>query len=198
MSDVNAALRTAAIDLTVAPGAEVALSRVGELTDAELAQLGLAGGPYILLEFPRSSAIGGAVNAFRAFTRRGHRALLAHPERSLVFQRNPEFLRGLVEEGALCCLNASSLTDQARREVRAFAWRLLSERLIHAIASDFHDVTRRPPALRQVLEQSGLDAAQIEHYTVAGPTAIVNGEVPPAPPSVTRPARFRWAHRGRA
>ncbi|HKO27061.1 MAG TPA: CpsB/CapC family capsule biosynthesis tyrosine phosphatase, partial [Solirubrobacteraceae bacterium] len=59
---VNRALRAAAVDVSVQTGAEVALSRLGELSDPELDRLGLGGGRYVLLELPWTSAAAGAMS----------------------------------------------------------------------------------------------------------------------------------------
>jgi protein-tyrosine phosphatase len=194
---LNRALSTAGIDLTVRTGAEVALSRVGELSDSELGLLALGGGPYVLLELPWTSATAGAMNALRAFAHRGYRIVLAHPERLPMLQRDGDLVREMVESGALCCLDASSLTAHADRGARSMAWDLLAGGLVHAIASDCHDAVRRPPALGAVLEHAGLSAAQIDYFASQAPEAILNGAPPPLPPAVEARQRRQWLPRRR-
>jgi len=192
---VNGALRAAAIDVTVRMGAEVALSRAGELSDLELSVLALGGGPYVMLEFPWTSAASGAINALRAFARRGHGIVLAHPERSPALQRDLGLVRDLVESGVLCCLDVASLAERADRQVRSAAWQMLGERLAHAIASDAHDAVRRPPELAAALERAGLTVTEVEYFTSEGPEAIINGERVTSPPKVREPRRRgfrRW------
>jgi protein-tyrosine phosphatase len=193
---VNRALSSAGIDLIVRTGAEVALSRVGELSDPELGLLALGGGPYVLLELPWTSAASGAISALRAFAHRGYRIVLAHPERSPMLRRDDDLVPELVESGVLCCLDASSLTPRADRQARSMAWDLLAGRLVHVIASDCHDAVRRPPALGSVLDQAGLSAAQIEYFAAEAPEAILNGASPPPPPAVEA-RRRRWLPRRR-
>jgi protein-tyrosine phosphatase len=194
---LNRALSSAGIDLTVRTGAEVALSRVGELSDPELGRLALGGGPYVLLELPWTSAASGAISAIRAFAHRGYRIVLAHPERSPMLQRHDEVLRELVDSGVLCCLDASSLTHPADRGARSMAWDLLASGLVHVIASDCHDAVRRPPTLGSVLEQAGLSAAQIDYFAAEAPEAILSGVPPPPPPAVEARHRRRWLPRRR-
>jgi protein-tyrosine phosphatase len=195
---VNLALRTANVDVRVRTGAEVALSRAGELSDAELELLALGGGHYVLLEFPWTSVAAGAVNALRAFARRGFGILLAHPERSPVLQRHVDLVRELVDAGALCCLDAGSLTERADRPTREAAWTLLAAGLAHAIASDCHDAVRRPPALASTLGRAGLDDRQIEYFARAAPEAILNGEDVAPPPAVENRYQRRWFRLGRS
>jgi protein-tyrosine phosphatase len=193
---VNDALRVAGIDLTVRTGAEVALSRAGELSDDELTLLALGGGPYLMLELPWTSAASGAINALRAFARRGHGIVLAHPERSPALQRDAGLVRDLVESGVLCCLDAGSLTERADRPARLAAWRMLADGLAHVIASDAHDAVSRPPELAARLDRAGLSAMQIEYFTRDAPGAIISGGQVALPPAVEdRRQRRLWRWR---
>lgn len=192
---VNRALRAAAIDMVVRTGAEVALSRVGELSDLELDLLSLGGGRYVLLELPWTAARSGAIGALRAFASRGYGIVLAHPERSPLLQRDESLVAELVRSGMLCCVNAGSLSERADRRTRSTAWRLLSGGLAHAIASDCHDAVRRPPALVSVLERVGLDAEAIDYFTRSVPEAILAGEAVALPPAVEHRHRVGWLHR---
>jgi protein-tyrosine phosphatase len=193
---LNRALRSAGLEVSVRTGAEVALSRVGELSELELDLLALGGGRYVLLELPWTSAASGALAALRAFAGRGYGIVLAHPERSPILQRDG-LVAELVESGMLCCLDAGSLADGADRRTRTTAWRLLSEGLVHAIASDCHDAVKRPPRLRSTLERAGLSDAQVDYFTRAGPEAILAGEAVAPPPPVGDRHRVRWWGRRR-
>lgn len=195
-AEVQHALRDASIDLTLRTGAEVALSRAGELSDEDLDLLALGGGSYVLLEFPWVSRAAGAVHALRTLTHRGYGIVLAHPERSPILRRDQTLIGDLVGSGVLCCLDASSLTDRADRRTRAAAWSLLGAGLAHVIASDSHDAVQRPPKLGSTLERVGLNAAQIDYFTRAAPEAVINGESPAPPPAVEGRHHGRWL-RGR-
>ncbi len=192
---VNQALRAAAIELSIEPGAELALSRASELSDDELRSLRLAGGTHVLLELPWTAVGAAVVQALRAVAQRGVAVVLAHPERSPLLQQDLPLVRALVDEGLLCCLNAGSLGEQADRRTRSAARRLLSEGLVHVIASDAHDARRRPPELRSALERAGLDAGEIDYFTTVAPEAIIHGAQVPPPPRVATRARHRWRRR---
>lgn len=194
---VNVALRSADVDVQIRTGAEVALSRAGELSDGELELLALGGGHYVLLEFPWTSVAAGAVNALRTFARRGFGIVIAHPERSPMLQRNVELVRELVDAGALCCLDAGSLSEDADRPSREAAWMLLAAGLAHAIASDCHDAVRRPPELASALERAGLNTRQIDYFARDAPEAILNGEDVAPAPTVENRYRRRWLRPGR-
>ena len=124
--ELRVALDRAEIPLEVRAGGEVALARVGELSDAELRRLTLDGGPTLLLELPWRGSATGMVTAVGRVAARGFHVLLAHPERTPLLREDPGVVAEMVQAGAWCCLNAASLTERAGRETRSAARRLLA------------------------------------------------------------------------
>jgi protein-tyrosine phosphatase len=186
------ALREHGIPLQVSTGAEIALSRVVDLSASELDSLRLAGGPYLLLECPLSSTAGDFDSLLLRVHSRGEAIVLAHPERSPLFQQEPERLAGLVAAGMLCSLTASSLRGSFGAAVRRFSIELLREGLVHDISSDAHDHSARPPGLADALagaeeELPGIGGRR-EWLTALAPAAILAGEALPAPPPLGGPA----------
>lgn len=195
---VNAALREAAIELDVDTGAEIALSRLPDMSDDEIAPLRLGDGPYSLIECPHQ---GGAPTAIHQMLNRflgsGHSILLAHPERCPVFQSDRRLLPTLIQSGMLSCITARSLTGEFGSTARTYSWELIEAGHVHAIASDAHDARGRPPDLGSALVQAGLSDAQIEYFALAAPEAIVTGQAVPAPPQIVEPRSRHWLRRRR-
>lgn len=187
---VNDALRAEGIDLEVRTGAEIAMTRVGDLAEEELLALRLGGGPYLLVECPYSPASAGFDGVLQTITGRGHRIVLAHPERCPAFLRNPAQLRGFVEAGMLTSITAGSYLGRFGRDVERFARRLLDEGLVHDIASDGHGAgLRRPPSIGPELEEAGFGESADWHAR-AVPLAILDGTpLPPAPPRPPAPPK---------
>jgi protein-tyrosine phosphatase len=189
---LKAALLSAGIDLRVDGGAEIALSRAGELSDAEIVALRLGQGPYSLIECPHR---GGAPAAIREMLHRfagsGHSILLAHPERCPVFQSDPRLVPELIDHGTLCCVTARSLTGDFGPRARAYAWDLMEAGHVHAIASDAHGAVGRPPDLASTLDRAGLSASQIEYFARTSPRAIIEGAPLARPPRVEVPRSRR-------
>jgi protein-tyrosine phosphatase len=182
------ALRAAGIPLEIRAGAEVALTRAIDLPDDELRALTLGGGPWLLVECPSTPSAAGFESALYQLTARGHRIVLSHPERCPAFQRDRDVRERLVAAGMLGSVTAGALVGRFGRQVRAFASRLLEDGLAHNVASDAHDLRRRPPGMLAELEEAGM-AARAEWLTATVPAAILAGDpVPPAPP---RPAKRR-------
>jgi len=179
-------LRAAGIGLDVRAGGEISLPRAHDLLDRGLAGLGLAGGPYLLLESPFASVAGDFEPLIYAVLSRGHGVLLAHPERCPAFQREPARLRRLVEAGVLVQVTAGAFTGAFGSRVRAFALSLLHEDQAHVLASDAHDAVRRPPGLAQGMAAAELAVpgigARARWLTEEVPVAIMTGSSLPEPP----------------
>lgn len=199
VAELNRALERESIDLIVHAGAEVALSRLLDLSDDELDPLRLGDGPYLLLECPFAVRAGDFEPLVRDAQARGHRVLLAHPERCPTFQRDPERLVRLVETGALVQLTAGALRGAFGSRTRDFAHRLLRDGLVHVMASDAHDTVRRPPGLGDALERAeravpGIGARKA-WLTEEVPEAILAGEAIPGEPALAPAPRAEGRHR---
>jgi protein-tyrosine phosphatase len=180
LADVRAALAAAKIPLRAVGGAEIDVHKAVALTDEELHALALGGGPWLLLEAPLTKGVGLAPVA-RALLDRGHRVLIAHPERSPLLQNDPDALRALVRAGAATQVTAGSFTGSFGRTVRDYAEAMLEAGLVHSVASDAHDALRRPPGIAGPLGAAGLgELAPLLAQEV--PAAILAGDpLPPVP-----------------
>lgn len=150
--ELTQAMRSHGLELEVLPGVEVMLTPEVPRALDEGAELTLAGSRTILLELP--------VEDFPQFTEqvvfelqlRGYRVVLAHPERNLPIQRQPDLFRRLVERGVLGQLTSRSLLGAHGEEARRTAFRLLEHGLAQVISSDVHHVGPGRPGLQRALE----------------------------------------------
>jgi protein-tyrosine phosphatase len=188
---LRAALAEADIPLEVLPGGEIAIWRLIDLDAETLKGLALGGGPYLLVESPFSPVVGDFEPMVLDLHARGHRVLLAHPERCPAFQRDPARLERLVGAGALVQITAGSMTGAFGSTVRRFTVAILREGLAHVVASDAHDNVRRPPGL-----QAGFPALERElpgigeqkrWLTELVPRAVLDGAPLPERPPLPRP-----------
>lgn len=84
----------------------------------------------------------------------GYKIILAHVERYPIFQEKPEKLLEFVQAGVFAQLSASYIIERQSRK-KAFAW--LESGLIHLVASDGHNMSRRPPVLKKAYQL-------VDHY----------------------------------
>ncbi len=198
VGQLNSELVRAEIAIEVLPGAEVAITRAGELAPGELAALTLGGGPWLLLEPPFTSVAIGLDQMVAELVQDGYRILLAHPERCPAFQREPRMLEALVRGGVLTSITAGSLVGHFGASVKRFALELVEAELVHNVASDAHDATQRAPGLADELERAGL-GEMTAWLTEEVPRALLEGaeSLPPRPAlDFTRSRRDSWWRRG--
>lgn len=179
-------LETAGIELELVIGAEIEIEEAGRLDDRTLSALALGDGGHLLLESPHEPAGDRLERTVSELLARGHGIVLAHPERSPVFQDRPGRLRELVGGGALCSITAGALEGHFGPASQWFGLELLRDGLVHSVASDAHAAVGRPPGL-----QAGLNAAarhlpgvvgQERWLTEEAPAAILAGDpLPPRP-----------------
>ena len=199
---MEAELARAGVGIELRTGGELAISRAHELSDDELRGLHLGGGDWLLAECPLSTVATGFDTALQTLAGRGHRIVLAHPERSPVLQKDPELLRGLVRNGMVTSVTAGAMTGAFGSTVKRFVFWMFEEDLVHSIASDAHDARRRPPGMSAALAAGESElpgfAERAEWLTVSVPRAILDGgSIPEAPGPVPKRRRglFRRAAR---
>jgi protein-tyrosine phosphatase len=174
------------LGVSLLTGGEVALTHLLDVPGRELERLRLGDGEWLLVE-PPFTAGGGSLDAILlGLQRRGHRILLAHPERCAAFQRDPEMLETVVAGGVLTSITAGSLVGRFGEHVRKFALELVNAELVHNVTSDAHDHVVRAPGLQEELERAGL-APLAPWLTGEVPAAILAGEEPPARPAAMLP-----------
>jgi len=162
------------VALELVAGGEVSTRRLPDLSDDDLRRLALGGGPWVLLECPFGPAdIEPHVTALQ---RRGFEVLLAHPERSEAFQRDPGRLGALINGGALAQVTAGAFAGHFGGLARRTALRMLDAGWVHVLASDGHDEVSRPPDL--TVAAPALDDEQLESMTTTAPAALLAGERP--------------------
>ena len=150
-------------------------------------------GTDLLIETPTSSVVGFESLLFQ-LRAKGLRVTLAHPERSVEFQRDPSRLDELVRQGVLLQVNAETLLGEARGSAAHRLGRDLCTRgLVHALASDGHraaswrPVTCLGDAVAEAVALAGPDRAR--WMTETAPAAIIAGAELPNAPEVRAPPR---------
>ncbi len=151
ISTLEAAVRSAGLDLRILPGAEVAVFPELPSVLEPGGMLMLNRGIYFLVEF-RPLAIPANSEAFlAAFLEAGLVPVIAHPERNSWFMNHPEVLFPIVRRGALLQITAESLTGGLGPQARDFSVYLLKHNLAHVIASDGHNLDDRPVRLSKAV-----------------------------------------------
>jgi protein-tyrosine phosphatase len=193
---LRTALQEAEIAVQIVRGGEVSLSKVAEFKDEALETLCIGDGRYLLVESPYTEAPSLLEKVLFDLQVRGFKPILAHPERSMSFLHDRARLERLVENGVVCSVTAMSLTGAFGTSIRAYTLRLFAAGLVHNIASDAHDATRRAPGFQSALAvlESELDGAPAAAgwFTEETGRAIVQGRDLPGEPPVLLPRPTGW------
>jgi protein-tyrosine phosphatase len=201
VEEANGRLSEAGVALAVRRGGEIAMDYLAEIGPTELPLLCFGKGPWLLIEPPFTSVLRGLDLVVENLQRRGYRIVLAHPERCYALHRNPLLLGSLVRGGVLTSITAGSLIGRFGEHIRRFTLQLAHDGLIHNVASDAHDIVKRPPGMAVEIERAGLGPL-MEWLTEEVPAAILDGErtIPPRPAVALRglgASRRRWWRRVR-
>ncbi|MGH9805808.1 MAG: CpsB/CapC family capsule biosynthesis tyrosine phosphatase, partial [Terriglobia bacterium] len=110
----------------------------------------------------------------------GYVPILTLVERLSWIKSNYGMLRRLVRAGVWMQITAGSLTGMFGSKAQYWAERMLDDGYVHLLATDAHDVDRRPPNLSQGFERAanriGIDAAQ--HLVVTRPRGVIDDVSP--------------------
>jgi protein-tyrosine phosphatase len=172
---LNARLRDEGLPVTVLRGGEVAETAVEGLSEDELARVALGAGRWVLLEPAPGPLSETLERRVEHLAERGHRALIAHPERHLSADMY-ERIAALVAAGAL----VQATADFFLREHTAAGMRSLAEAgLVHVLSSDAHSSHGgRPLRMREAFESlAGIEAVapHLAWMRDVAPRAIVEG-----------------------
>jgi protein-tyrosine phosphatase len=137
---LQAELLQAGLGIELVSGGEVDVMWAYRASDRDLQLVSYAGrGTDLLLETPYGFLPPVFEDVVEGLRDKGLRILLAHPERSPTFQREPERLAALIRRDVLVQVGADALTDAPRKSPqRRLATRLVEERLAHVLATDAH------------------------------------------------------------
>ena len=173
---VNRRLRDEGVPVMVMQGGEVAETAAMGVSEEELSLVALGKGRWILLEPAPGPLDESLLRCVEHLAERGHRTLIAHPERHLsedMFDR----IERLIDAGAL----VQATADFFLRERMSSGMVALAEAgLIHVLSSDAHSSHGgRPVHLSAAFEKlRGLAhvAPHVEWMADVAPRAIVEGD----------------------
>jgi protein-tyrosine phosphatase len=169
-------MRAEGVPVAVLQGGEVAETAVEALSEEELGRVALGEGRWILLEPAPGPLSDVLARRVEYLSERGHRALIAHPERHLSADMY-ERIAALVAAGAL----VQATADFFLRERTAAGMTALAEAgLIHVLSSDAHSSHGgRPVQMGEAFAVlSGIEAVapHVEWMRDVAPRAIVTGQ----------------------
>jgi protein-tyrosine phosphatase len=141
---------------------------------------------YVLVEPPHNVLPARLDDLFFNIIAAGFVPILTHPERLKWIERDYAFIVNAFKSGVWMQITAGSLTGKFSKRPQYWAQRMLSEGIVHIIASDAHNIRSRPPVMSEAFEMAktelGLDEAT--HLVVTRPTSVLENAPPGATPKI--------------
>ncbi len=152
---LNEHLTEQGVNLRVFTGMEIAYhdNLAQNLEQGTLLPLGDS--EFFLIEPPMTKGSDLFLADINELVEQGYRIILAHPERIEGLQNNLEAVRGLLEKGAFAQINFHSITGYFGKRAKRASEKLLEMNCCHFLASDSHDLRKRPPISLAELEMLG-------------------------------------------
>lgn len=125
--------------------------RHSEMSDALKAGIRptMAESRYVLVEFSALDPYSKIRSTIYELVAAGYIPIIAHAERYKVMLESTENVKDIIALGAMIQVNADSVIGKNGRKAKSFCKRLMKNDCIHFIASDTHDMKKRPINLRE-------------------------------------------------
>ncbi len=144
-------LRHRQIPLTLYPGMEIYTEANTKTLLEQNKLLTINNTNYILIEFPFEESTGNVCNRIAEFQQIGYNIVLAHPERYLFIQKDPELAYFLEDQGCILQLNKGSILGQFGKGCQILSMQMLRDGIVGIIASDTHDGRYRTPSIKNLI-----------------------------------------------
>ncbi|PTX53727.1 protein-tyrosine phosphatase [Melghirimyces profundicolus] len=148
---------------------------------------------YVLVELPAHHIPTYTDDVLYEMKGNGLVPVIAHPERNVVLHENPEILAEWIEKGAIAQLTAGCLTGEKGERLRAVAEDMIQNHLVHVIATDAHNMTKRRPELREaydrISQRFSFEEAKRFMYNSH---AVLKGKECVVDPPVVTPKKKKW------
>ena len=144
------------IDIELAYAAEVRLDSeiLTLLTNKQLPLYGnFNGQQFMLLEFPHSHIPAGSDMLVKFLKNQNITPVIAHPERNRDLLESPHKIKPFIRLGCWFQVTASSITGHFGEECQSLALAYIEQGFIQVVASDAHNLKRRPPILSQARDR---------------------------------------------
>lgn len=187
--ELRKALALEGIPLQLVTGADnhVVSDFLDQLRSGNL--LTLADSKYVLVEPPHHVAPPRMEEFFFALLVAGYVPILTHPERLTWINTHYDAIKRLVQAGVWMQITAGAITGSFGRNARYWAERMLDEGCVHLLATDAHNIGRRPPNLAEGRECAARRIGDVEakHLVVTRPRGVLVDDAPsnlPMPQSI--------------
>ena len=168
-----------ALNLVVGCDAHIRPDFLNRLRNNEI--LRLNDSRYVLFEPPHNIAPQRLDDLMFNIMVAGYMPILTHPERLKWIEQNFDLIERMFQQGVWMQITAGSLTGRFGARPQYWAQKMLSQGMVHILATDAHNLKSRPPILSAAYElavkEVGLDEAR--NLVLERPVSILD-DIPAA------------------
>ena len=179
-------LELLAVPLEVFPGGDVRLDeRLPRLLESGEIGTVADAGRHLLLELPHELFLN-PVSTIELLRERGLQAIMTHPERHPYLSIGGPWAREWIGHGAVLQVTAGSLLGEFGKRAYESGWQLVMAGMASVVATDAHDVLKRPPRLGEAIKLLTMraGASTARRLAMENPLLVLNGkEIPPPSPA---------------
>ena len=149
----------------------------------------LRGSRYLLLEPPQTIVPPRFEDYLFSLVSAGYVPIITHPERLAWPDSDYDLFRRIVRLGGWMQLTGGSLLGGFGKRAQVLAERMLKDGLVHIIATDAHDIERRPPLLSGACRAASALVGEEEAFRLVStrPACILKDMDPGESPAVPEP-----------
>lgn len=150
---------------------------------------------YLLVEFADYSIPPSLDHALHELQLAGLHPIITHPERNPLIRVQPERLYAWLRQGCYAQVTAQSLLGKFGRSAQKIAEEWLDAGAVHFLASDAHNVTSRPPRLKEAFDHLAKTRSEdvARGLLVENPLAAFEGRPLPYVPELSGDAEREGA-----
>lgn len=176
--ELEAQLRQHNIDLEIITGAEVYISPI-LMDKKDFSGISINGSRYLLMELPMGDIPNYTEDVIYRLRLRGVVPVIAHPERNIRIQEDPNRYYELVDLGALGQVNTGSICGRFGSRVQKCAHILIEHNLVHVLGTDAHSSGTRSPRMREAIRLISklFGKEQATQMAVHRPQAIIEDRI---------------------
>lgn len=134
---------------------------------------------YLLLEFPSFTipSFHEMINIIAALKMKKVTPIIVHPERNTIFIQKIQLMKNLIPYGALFQVTSASITKDFGRIVHMAVLKMIEKGVVHVVATDAHNSTRRPPVLSEAYIKVArlFGEEEAKRLFIVNPSNIVRG-----------------------
>lgn len=133
---------------------------------------------YVLFELPLDIEPDNLYSAICSLTSNKLVPILAHPERYIYVQKEPDLIYDLIQKGVLMQMNYGSIIGQYGKKAQFISEKLLINKMVHFLGTDAHRENTIYPQIPEIISilDKMIGANKVEEITTINPELALNNK----------------------